>query len=173
MNSIIANPISIAGIRKLTDVIRYHTDYNDKKYFPIEYFIETVLPSIDPKFSLIIESHNEMGSCHGIACPEKSTITIREDVYERAISGTGRDRFTLAHELGHYLLHTDSNVSLARIEKGKKIEPYKDPEWQANTFAAELLVPLNLITTDNIDEIASTFGVSHQVASIRLKKLPN
>ena len=38
-------------------------------------------------------------------------------------------------------------------------------------FAAELLVPLNLIDTQNIYEIAENFGVSNQVAEIRLNKL--
>ena len=69
------------------------------------------------------------------------------------------------------LLHDDNNVTLARVEKNKKIEPFRDPEWQANTFAAELLVPLDLIDTQNIYEIAENFGVSNQVAEIRLNKL--
>ena len=171
MTSVIANPLSIKKIRELANMLREATNYNDTAFFPVVHFIESILPSIDSEFSLVIEDINSMGACHGLACPEEKCIKLREDVYERAIQGIGRDRFTVAHELGHYLLHDDNNVTLARMEKNKKIEHFRDPEWQANTFAAELLVPLNLIDTQNIYEIAENFGVSNQVAEIRLNKL--
>ena len=170
MTSVIANPLSIKKIRELANMLREATNCNDTAFFPVVHFIESILPSIDPEFALVIEDIDSMGVCHGLACPEEKCIKLREDVYERAIQGIGRDRFTLAHELGHYL-HDDNNVTLARMEKNKKIEPFRDPEWQANTFAAELLVPLNLIDTQNIYEIAENFGVSNQVAEIRLNKL--
>lgn len=171
MPNIIAEPLSIKQIREITNVLRQITDCNNKKCFPVVEFLESFLPSIDPEFTLIIEDVNSMGSCHGLACPEEKCIKLREDVYEKAIQGSGRDRFTVAHELGHYLLHDNSHVTLARVEKNKKIEAFRNPEWQANTFAAELLVPLNLIDTQNIYEIAKVFGVSNQVAEIRLNKL--
>lgn len=171
MTSVIANPLSIKKIRELANMLREFTNCNDTAFFPVVRFIESILPSIDPEFALVIEDIDSMGVCHGLACPEEKCIKLREDVYERAIQGIGRDRFTVAHELGHYLLHDDNNVTLARMEKNKKIEPFRDPEWQANTFAAELLVPLNLIDTQNIYEIAENFGVSNQVAEIRLNKL--
>lgn len=36
---------------------------------------------------------------------EDIVIRVRSDVYERACENHGRDRFALAHELGHYSLH--------------------------------------------------------------------
>ena len=49
----------------------------------------------------------------------------------------------MAHELGHLLLHRVETITLAR-EDGD-IPPYKDPEWQANAFAGELLAPYEYI----------------------------
>ena len=43
-----------------------------------------------------------------------------------------RQRFTLAHELGHHVMHMNSNISSER-----------DIEKEANQFASELLVPEN------------------------------
>lgn len=48
-----------------------------------------------------------MGAKHGETIPSENRIRIREDVYERACNGYGRDRLTMAHELGHLLLHRD------------------------------------------------------------------
>lgn len=71
-----------------------------------------------------------MGAKHGETIPSENRIRIREDVYERACNGYGRDRLTMAHELGHLLLHRVETITLAR-EDGD-ISPYKDPEWQTN-----------------------------------------
>lgn len=56
-----------------------------------------------------------MGECHGITYPDRNEIQIRQDVYDRAIAGSGRDRLTLAHELGHLLFHEKQNISYARV----------------------------------------------------------
>ena len=48
---------------------------------------------------------------------------IREDVYERAIQGVPRDIFTIAHEIGHAILHDDiQEIALARNDE--KINMY-------------------------------------------------
>lgn len=95
-------------------------------------------------------------------------IKIRESVYLGASKGNVRDRFTIAHELGHFILHSIGGFSLARhIEK---IEVYENPEWQANTFAGEFLVPTSFIKDLSEEEIANRYGVSKTVAKIQLKE---
>jgi len=64
-----------------------------------------------------------------------------------------RLRFSLAHELGHYLLHKDiySNLPFNSLEKWKDFmtnvseAEYKDFEWQADEFAGRFLVPYDLL----------------------------
>lgn len=67
-----------------------------------------------------------------------------------------RRRFTLAHEIGHYCLHsldskkgfTDSRRSMSRSES------YWDKyESEANAFAAELLIPIALVPQRGADII--------------------
>jgi len=90
-----------------------------------------------------------------------------------------RKRFSLAHELGHWVLgHTRSyarpDVSIDNppepedIIKNNAIE-----ESEANEFAGELLVPLaqlkkHLSQTPDIEKLAAIFNVSTQDISIRL-----
>ena len=76
-----------------------------------------------------------------------------------------KHRFTLCHEFGHWLLHQPENVSFARGD----IPKYSDPEWQANVFAAELMVPYDLTKGLTINQIVEECGVSYSCAEIQKK----
>lgn len=136
--------------------------------FPIVEFIEIILPKLDPSFEFeLIDPANMESGIYALTYPDKSYMVIRSDVYENACKGDGRCRFTLAHELFHYLFHDKNNLSLARTTEN--IPPYMDPEWQANTFAGELLVPFDLVKGMNEYEIQEKCGVSYEVARIQKK----
>lgn len=174
MDNFIANPRSTKDIRNLADVFRttFGFDKKGKERFPIMEFIEFAMPRLDKQFHIEILEKEVLKNIHGLACPNEHCIQIRKDVYERAINGEGRDRFTIAHEIGHYFMHGQDNVRLARLGELKTVQAYRDPEWQANTFAAELLMPIYLIDKeDSCFEIAEKFGVSLSAAEIRLKKI--
>jgi len=47
------------------------------------------------------------------------------------------------------------------------IPPYKDPEWQANAFAGELLGLYEYIKDMSIIDIASHYGITEKAASIQ------
>lgn len=69
---------------------------------------------------------------HGVA-------TVRESIpYE------GQRRFAGAHELGHWLLHP--NLDQTHVDTPEQLRDYKKSqvELEANTFAAELLMPRKL-----------------------------
>ena len=86
----------------------------------------------------------------------------------------GRKRFTIAHEIGHRVLHglgatTDTLRNLRTWTNGSK-------ETEANVFASELLMPERLFkpmvakqtpSLDFIDSLADTFRTSRQAAAIR------
>lgn len=86
-----------------------------------------------------------MGGLHGLTDPKTGDMYIREDVYNGACQGKGRDRFTIGHEFAHLLLHDNLVLGLARVDKNIKVEIYRDPEWQANVFAGEFLIPTDCI----------------------------
>jgi Zn-dependent peptidase ImmA (M78 family) len=87
-----------------------------------------------------------------------------------------RQRFTLAHELGHiFLKHTERDIydsEEIRENSGQLIEKAKPPqEIEADIFASELLIPyehLKKYTADmnNIDKLARTFQVSKQAMTL-------
>ncbi len=166
---------SIIEIRNKAELTRNLLEkFINKKLdkFPILDFVEFILPQIFEDFIFTVESKEYMGNNLGLTDIQKNTIKIREDVYINAYNGNGRDLFTIAHEVGHLLLHSEQNVQqLARVGI-EEIKIYEDTEWQANTFAAELLMPANMITKyDNEFTVARRFGVSYSAARIRLDKL--
>ena len=91
-----------------------------------------------------------------------------------------RQRFTLAHELGHYL-----NGHQYFDEGGKMLEemefdftnPLHKQEKEANLFASELLIPKDFLIKDidqiglNIDKLTEKYEVSEQAMWIRLTTL--
>lgn len=92
-----------------------------------------------------------------------------------------RQRFTIAHELGHCCLGIEKNEYGAHIEYRKSSETYDPKELKCNIFAGELLVPtkmLDKIYSDlppgilpSLDALAKAFNVSHHVMEQRLKYL--
>lgn len=68
--------------------------------FPVMEVIEFALPQLIPDFELHIGGMKEMGETHGLTYPRDSLLILREDIYDGALNGVGRDRMTAAHELG-------------------------------------------------------------------------
>lgn len=140
--------------------------------FPIVKVIDVVMPTLMPDFGLEILDRDEMKQrygpdAHGMTYPDVPHMVIRQDVYLDACEPkltpkTALARFSLAHEFGHLVLHT--NLGLARRVAG--FTPiFCNSEWQADTFAGELLVSAEHVAWDMTPEsIASTFGVSFSAA---------
>jgi hypothetical protein len=90
---------------------------------------------------------------------------------ERA--ATARERWRLAHEIGHHVLHAD-HVSLRQTGWEKN-----ELEHEADLFAAELLMPESLLEKAvkalegqiDIEEIARVFRVGRQEMEKRLRQL--
>lgn len=86
-----------------------------------------------------------------------------------------RQVFSVAHELGHYILHNDgtSHTSLRDTTSSQGIDT---KEIEANFFAANLLMPqdevLRLVGLKfTLDSMASYFNVSPLAMQYRLEKL--
>jgi Zn-dependent peptidase ImmA (M78 family) len=64
-----------------------------------------------------------------------------------AITYTGQKRFVIAHELGHYFLHSDTRQveSVNQDQTNNWSEKQEVEEYEANIFAAELLMPTALL----------------------------
>jgi Zn-dependent peptidase ImmA (M78 family) len=93
-----------------------------------------------------------------------------------------RQRFTIAHELGHLLLHKDE-VHIDRAFRNSISSQAIDAnEIEANRFAAELLMPFHLLKNEDISNIdvedesslrdlARKFKVSLQAMTLRVTNI--
>lgn len=95
-------------------------------------------------------------------------------IYLPGSTSAARDNFTVAHELGHYFLHTDTSGDGEITHQRQGSSP---SEWQANWFAAELLMPRELFfevareNNNNPNAIAAHFNVSGAAARVRMSVL--
>ena len=161
--NVAAEPMSRSDIRRFTKELREIIGVEKTEYFPIVHFVEWILANPDNGVELEIVEPEEMKDTYGLTNTGSNRMCIRSDVYEGAVKGNPRDRFTLSHEVGHYFLHRPNSVSFARGE----IPRYRDPEWQANTFAAELMAPYDLVKNMSVDEIMRNCGMSRKAATIQ------
>ena len=90
-----------------------------------------------------------------------------------------RKRFTIAHEIGHYIFHSDY-IELGAIVDDKLYRDERvggENETQANKFAASILMPESLIKclmesgVNTIDGLARELQVSEQAMAIRVGSL--
>lgn len=89
-----------------------------------------------------------------------------------------RQRFTMAHEFAHYILHKDDQGKFVDEEIYFRKDHSSPIEYNADTFAAELLMPHDAfkraISEDGIkkiNELAGLFNVSKAAITIRAAKL--
>lgn len=95
-------------------------------------------------------------------------------IYNEAVPNKNRQRFTQAHELGHFFLnHNKKNKNCSIFQGNLTEEEYDVMEKEANYFAKRLLAPIPLITATirNISdgklytsELANEFSISEQTA---------
>lgn len=135
------------------------------------------LSKIESKVSELLEKHNITSP----AIPVKKIVTnlglklVSYDfgdeseisgmlVIENGIGTIGynpknskqRQRFTIAHELGHFLLHNNSKSEvfvdkdfIVKYRSDKQYSPFEiKQEQEANAFAAELLMPKKMLLSE-------------------------
>lgn len=171
MANFIAQGISRKGIRSFVKYVRELCGFQDSVYFPVVEFFELKLPELVDDFTYEIVEYESMKDKEGETIPSRNLIKIREDVYDKAIAGDGRARFTILHEVGHLLMHDNDRVALCRASGSATMKTYEDPEWQADVFAGEMLMAEHLIKNMSVDEIAVKCGASHAAASCQYKQI--
>lgn len=104
------------------------------------------------------------------------TITVKRSVQDRAEMGVGRDRMTLAHELGHGVMHYGDpkfrGTGATGVTELSQDKAYESAEHQAKVFAATFLIhdedAAKLLTAS---EISVEFGVSLLAAELCFERL--
>ena len=127
----------------------------------------------------------DQGRLSGMLDPGEMVIWV--DRIEAGRS-QGRRRFTIAHEIGHLVLHVpvsrevfyDRPADIKEIDEerhGEELPALRQREREANVFARELLMPEALVeeqahaTGFNLPALANRFEVSVPAMRLRLRLL--
>jgi len=136
----------------------------------LDYAVENLPPTVEAEAKYDPETN-------------KIVVTLSAKTYAELRRGTPRAVFTVAHEIGHAVLHPAELFDRALAPDPRAMQRvipthqlYKDTEWQANGFAAALLMPargLLILEANGADldgfVISEQFAVSMQAAELRLK----
>lgn len=121
---------------------------------------------------LEVVEFDELPNEYAITIPSQRIIKLRADTQESASKGEARGRFTVAHELGHLLLHGNTVPQYAFSQAPSYHCYTEDVEWQANEFAGWLLVDPSCVELLKTPRACSDgFGVSIDTARWMLEKI--
>ena len=118
---------------------------------------------LNNEVSGMLKRDKELGGSSGFA------------IFVNADHPVTRRRFTIAHEIAHYILHRDLIADGIKEDKLLRSGLPSHIETEANRFAANILMPWALINEEmrktpeaGIEDLARTFNVSPIAMSIRL-----
>jgi Zn-dependent peptidase ImmA (M78 family) len=118
----------------------------------------------------VVQAAGEPFVCEAALQP----VGDRHAIVLRGASGEHRRRFTIAHEIGHFVLHPQR---LAPERGGAVNAAWQGQEREADQFAAELLMPAALVREavlehgDDLRRLADRFDVSRKAMQVRLRSL--
>lgn len=101
------------------------------------------------------------------------------EIYVSAFDGKKRQKFTIAHEIGHYFIHYLRNISKnpQTTYRRTSVAVGGYQEYEANVFAANLLMPESKFKQiyencgQDLAIVAEKFGVSIAAAEVRARSL--
>lgn len=150
---------------KNSSLNRIAQKYKDKDFSDIEGVFVFPVGEVCDKLGLKVEFVKLDKGKSGFYDSVKKTIFVNDDY------PATRNLFTIAHEIGHFVLHDGSQNRFDEYHK------YTDSELrmerEANDFAGELIMPkykfeevFNEVRGD-IEKVADRFGVSIRAAEVR------
>ncbi len=133
---------------------------------------EIILEDIAYALGIEISTRALTGAdAHLVRVGNKGGITISDRILE-----PGRRRFAIAHEIGHWELHSDRTQLFLCSAEDMRDYQVSPEEIEANIFASELLMPMRMMLPQHrkgapslriAEEIAERFAVSLTAATLR------
>jgi Zn-dependent peptidase ImmA (M78 family) len=124
------------------------------------------------RFDYKIVLSKDLGSDEAIYDDNTNTLSVRESVFCDLQAGKPRARFTIAHELGHYILGHDG-IRRRNPDKFLYVDAKeRAEESEADLFASYFLVPTELaLDLDTAQDISDRFQVSMPMAEIAFARV--
>ena len=141
---------------------KHNYNINENDVFKIIEFLGGKIEKIEPMGSF--ESDDA-----SLIVKQKGDFIVRLSV----LCGDDRNRFSAAHELGHYLLHYFSQNRQDEMHAARSGDVNDRAEWEANWFASAFLMPevqyrkIHKDEIGNFDAISCHFRVSRRAAEVR------
>lgn len=153
------NPLKIVEIENYANNLRRELDIPSNSPFPVLEIIEKFHDDGLLTIQYLKDDHSIFEeNTPAKYNPAENFIYVKESVLEELENREYRANFTLAHELFHYFQCQVLGFEFEEVEDCPK---YVDPEWQADEFAGQLLVPTKFIVGDcDTKLIAEVFNVS-------------
>lgn len=120
----------------------YNTHYSKKGYDPLNYRCDLLISTLSVDNNIVLDpfQFRDKSFCGMLIIDEfESTIAYNQSLPPE------RRNFTIAHELGHYFLHKDHESQFVDNAENMLENTNKVFEQQANAFAAELLIPEDVL----------------------------
>jgi hypothetical protein len=162
------------------------TRYSDPRAHELraEYLATYPVPEIPVPVESIAEDllglrieKRDLGECSGMLIPAGRLIVVNAAEATSGHTPTRRHRFTIAHELGHWVCHAQQDVGEEQAtfcrSHDLSQDADRDLEREANVFGAELLMPEEAVREawaafPDPAEVAERFEVSALAAQWRL-----
>ena len=162
------NPLSVKDISNIAASIREQYGIAKEKAFPILEILKQLFYDNYLSIQLLADDDSYLDkNTPAVYNANYNFIYLKESVIEEVESGNYRSNFTLAHELFHYLQHQVLGFKFEEVEDRKT---YENPEWQANCFAGELLLPDEFLNNEDNEYLADYFHVSLECVLTRKVK---
>lgn len=146
-------------IERLATKLRMSVEGKRKNRLKAKDVAEAIADSLD--LSIVWERipDDGKGKVAAMILPLETTIVINENILKLQLQDKQKDGFrqsTIAHEIGHWMLHINRDAvgkHIERVDEGLELEPIFKPffcrsvtssqgiEWQAQYFAGCLLMP--------------------------------
>lgn len=172
----------------LAELVRKASGQDNTNYCDLDLIVSRFGGSVFMQGGLELSDKEELGF------PEASLLVNPDKSFEVFLNPTAsfeRNRFSLAHELGHYFLHflyplsnstsvsddVERNVEEGKVLLARRSFEQESYEWEANWFAAALLMPKSLFEREwgakgkDSRAVAAAFRVSNQAAEVRAREL--
>lgn len=155
-------PRSRRQIEALANAVRAELGVGADARVAMQPILEFALDDLVEGAYFEVDCDQAMKGAEGRTDGEMPVITLSASTYMALGRGDPRARMTVAHELGHLLLHSGQRV----FHFGVKLDDRRfDPEWQADEFAAALLMPREAFRhMRTIQQAMKEFGVSRGAA---------